>query len=49
MTESDGMVGDGREIQERGDICICVTDSLCGTAETNTILESNYTPIKRKE
>ena len=48
MTESDGMVGDGREIQERGDICICVTDSLCGTAETNTILESNYTPIKKK-
>ena len=28
-----------------GDICICIADSLCYTAETNTPLKSNYTPI----
>ena len=38
----------GREMQERGDmvICICIADSLCYTAETNTALYSSYTPIK---
>ena len=36
----------GKEIQKRGDICICIADSLCCTVETNTILQSNYTPIK---
>ena len=30
-------------------ICICVTDSLCCTAETNTTLYINYTPIKIKK
>ena len=25
---------------------ICITDSLCCTAETNTTLYTNYTPIK---
>lgn len=29
-----------------GDLCIHRADSLCFTAETNT-LESNYTPIKK--
>ena len=29
-----------------GDICICIADSLCYTAETNTTLENNYTAIK---
>ena len=29
-----------------GDICICIADSLCYKAETNTQLKSNYTPIK---
>ena len=29
-----------------GDICICITDSLCYKAETNIPLKSNYTPIK---
>ena len=29
-----------------GDIRICIADSLCYTAETNTTLKSNYTPIK---
>ena len=37
--------GDARG-RRYGDICICITDSLCYTAETNTILQSNYTPIK---
>ena len=29
-----------------GDICMHMADSLCYKAETNTPLESNYTPIK---
>ena len=28
----------GREIQKRGGICICITESLCCTVETNTTL-----------
>ena len=40
-------VGGGREVQEGGDICIPVVDSCC-TAETNTILQSNFPPIKNK-
>ena len=28
----------GKEMQERGDICICIAYSLCYTAETNTTL-----------
>ena len=36
----------GKEIQKRGDICIHTADSLCCTAETNTMLSSNYTPKK---
>ena len=34
----DGVGGGGREFQEGGDICICIADSLCCTAETNTTL-----------
>ena len=34
------------EVQEGGDICILIADSLHCTAETNTILQSNYTPTK---
>ena len=30
--------GGGREVQEGGDICIHIADSLCCTAETNTTL-----------
>ena len=26
----------GKEIPKRGDICICIADSLCCTVETNT-------------
>ena len=41
-----GEVGQvGREVQGGGDICIHKADSLCCTAETNTTLSSNYTPI----
>ena len=29
-----------------GNICICITDSLCYKAETNTPQKNNYTPIK---
>ena len=28
----------GKEIQQRGDVCICTADSLCSTVETNTAL-----------
>ena len=38
--------GGGRDVQEGGDICIHIPDSFCGTAETNTTLQSNYTPLK---
>ena len=38
-------VGGRRKVQERGDICIHVADSLHCTAEINTTLQSNYTPI----
>ena len=36
----------GREVQERGDTCIPMTDSCWCMAETNTILYSNSPPIK---
>ena len=35
-----------RETQEGGDICIPKADSFLFMAETNTILQSNYPPIK---
>ena len=35
----------GREVKEGGDRCIHIADSLHCIAETNTTLESNYTPI----
>ena len=40
-----GREGDARG-KRHGDICICITDSFCYKAETNTPLYSNYTPIK---
>ena len=36
----------GRAAQEGGDICIRMADSHCSRAETNTLLESNYTTMK---
>ena len=29
------------------DVCICEIDSVCYTAESNTTLKINYTPIKK--
>ena len=40
-----GREGDARG-KRYGNICICITDSLCYKAETNTPLQSNYTPVK---
>ena len=40
--------GDGKEVQEGGDVCIYMADSLHCTAETNTTFQSKYSPIKRK-
>ena len=31
---------------KKGDTCVCMTDSLCCTAETYSTLQSNYTPKK---
>ena len=36
-----GALLDGKEIQNRGDICKHVVDSLCCTAETNIVLLSS--------
>ena len=42
----------GMEVEEAGSrgrgICIHIADLLNCTAETNTTLQSNYTPIKNK-
>ena len=40
-----GWEGDARG-KGYGDTCIHIADALCYTAETNTPLEGNYTPIK---
>ena len=37
--------GGGREAQEGEDICALIANSCCCTAETNKILQSNFTPI----
>ena len=37
---------DGKEIQKSGNIRRHTTDSLCCTAETDTALQSKYTPIE---
>ena len=36
----------GKRILKRIDVCICITDPLCCTAETNTTLLISYTPMK---
>ena len=43
-----GWVWGGREVQEGGDIHIPVTDSCWYMAETNTILQNNYSPNKHE-
>ena len=35
----------GKRIWKRIDTCICITESLCCTPETNITLLINYTPI----
>ena len=40
-----GREGDARG-KRYGDICICIADSLCYKAESNTPLLSNVTAIK---
>ena len=35
----------GKRIWKRIDTCTCITESLCCTPETNTILLINYAPI----
>ena len=41
-------VGSGKEVQDGGDMCVPVADSCSRMAETNTVLQSNYPPIKNK-
>ena len=43
-----GVWGWMRQAQEGGDICVHIADSYCCTTETNTTLQSNYSPIKKK-
>ena len=45
LDREGGREGDARG-KRYGNICICITDSLCYKAENNTPLYSNYTPIK---
>ena len=39
----------GKESKKGVDICICITDSLYCTLETNTMMQTNYTTIKIKK
>ena len=39
-------VGGGKKVQEGGVICILMADSCWCMAETNTVMQSNYPPIK---
>ena len=48
MPQRGGMGWEPEGRSRRGDACIHVGDSLCGTAETITILQRNYIPIKSK-
>ena len=45
----DGVGSRGRrEVQEAGDLRVLMADSHCCTAETNTMLQSNYALFKNK-
>ena len=46
LEEWDGE-GDGREVQEGGDICTPMADSCRCLTENNKILSSNYPSIKK--
>ena len=41
--------GGGKEAQEGRDICIYIANSFCCTAESNTILQSNYTQKQQQQ
>ena len=45
LTQCSVMTYMGKE-SKRVDICICITDSLCRTPETNTTWSINYVSIK---
>lgn len=47
MTREVGW-GDGREAQERDDVCKIMTDLVVVWQKTNTTLERNFPPIKKK-
>ena len=36
----------GEEVKKKGDICICMMIHFAVQLETNTTIQSNYTPIK---
>ena len=36
----------GKRISKRVEVCLCITESLCGRAEIITTLQNNYTSIK---
>ena len=40
--------GGKRVVQEGGDICVCMADSCCRMAETNTTMQSYCPPNKNK-
>ena len=49
VTWKGGMGQGGREVREREGVCTHMDDSFYCTAETNTPLQSNHTPIKKKK
>ena len=40
--------GVGKRYKEGEDICIHLADALCCTAETNTMLKSNYSQTQKR-
>ena len=36
---------DGKEIRNRGDVCVDVSDLFCSAPEANTALESSYSVV----
>ena len=36
----------GKEIQKRGDMCICTVDSLCCTVETDNTVKQLWVVVK---
>ena len=48
MTYMGGMGGSRWKVQEGGDIFTHIANLLHCTIETNTVLKSNYIPIKKQ-